>query len=166
VQRKAKIQISGMRIEPVSATVQIQIFKEVAGMKISRFEDLIAWQKSRELFKIMHKMISQKPLSANYPMRDQMTRSSLSVMSNIAEGFDRGGNREFIQFLYVSKGSCSELRSQLFAAKDAGYLSQEDFSTLYNLADEISRIIHGLIEALKRSQKKGNKFAPVSNSEL
>jgi four helix bundle protein len=131
-------------------------------MKITRFEDLIAWQRSRELFKITNKLTSQRPLSNNYPVRDQMTRSSLSVMSNIAEGFDRGGNKEFIQYLYISKGSCSELRSQLYAARDAGYLSDEDFEVIHNLAEETSRIIQGLIGAIKQSKKKGHKFTTSS----
>ena len=127
-------------------------------MKISRFEDLIAWQKSRVLFKEIEWMTSRQPLSRNYPLRDQMVRSSLSVMSNIAEGFDRGGNKEFIQYLYVSKGSCSELRSQLYAANDAGYLDQSEYEAVFSLAEETSRIIQGLISALKKSSIKGRKF--------
>ena len=155
-----------MRIENISATAQCISYEEVAEIKITRFEELIAWQRSRELFKMIQQLTSQRPLNENYALRGQMTRSSLSVMSNIAEGFDRGGNKEFIQFLYISKGSCSELRSQLYAAKDAGYLSQEDFKTLYNLAEEVSRILQGLIGSLKRSNKRGIKFTPVTDSEL
>ena len=151
-----------MRIEPISATAQNHFCEEVAVMKITRFEKLIAWQRSRELFKMIQQLTTQRPLSNNYPLRDQMTRSSLSVMSNIAEGFDRGGNKEFIQFLYVSKASCSELRSQLYAARDAGYLNQEVFETAFDLAEETSRILQGLIGALKGSKKKGHKFTSSS----
>ena len=87
-----------------------------------------------------------------------MTRASLSVMSNIAEGSDRGGDREFIQFLSVSKGSCSELRSQLYAAKDAGFLDQDDFGSTYELAEEPSKILQGLIRAVKTRLMKGCEF--------
>ena len=128
-------------------------------MKITRFEDLIAWQRSRELFRMTSQLASRKPLSGNYPVKDQMTRSALSVMSNIAEGFDRGGNKEFIQYLFVSKGSCAEFRSQLYAAKDGGLLEQGDFEAMYSLSEETSKILQGLIGALKRSNKKGRKFS-------
>jgi four helix bundle protein len=91
-----------------------------------------------------------------------MTRASLSVMSNIAEGFDRGGDKEFIQFLYYSKGSCSELRSQLYAAMDAGYLEQSDFESAFELAEETSKILQGLIKAIKTRVMKGRKFQKES----
>lgn len=131
-------------------------------MKVVRFEDLIAWQKSRELFKLTHEVVSKSPLSKNYPIKDQMTRTSLSVMSNIAEGFDRGGDKEFVQYLYVSKGSCSELRSQLYAAKDIGHLEHSDFESAYELAEETSKILQGLIKSMKNRGMKGRKFTKES----
>ena len=75
-------------------------------MGVTRFEDLIGWQRSRVLYKHAHEITSKEPLKLDFPLRDQMRKSSLSVMSNIAEGFDRGGEKEFVQFLYISKGSC------------------------------------------------------------
>ena len=127
-------------------------------MGVSRFEDLIGWQKSRELYKHAQILTSKGLLKQDFPLRDQMRRSSLSVMSNIAEGFDRGGDKEFVQYLYVSKGSCSEYRSQLYAAQDAGYIDSDEFVTAYELADETSRILQGLINAIKKRVEKGRKF--------
>ena len=127
-------------------------------MRVERFEDLIAWQKARELFRLINKLASNPPMCTDYAVRNQITRASLSVMSNIAEGFDRGGDKEFVQYLYVSKGSCSEVRSQLYAIKDAGYLEGDQFENIFNLAEEISRILQGLIKSLKNSPKKGRKF--------
>jgi four helix bundle protein len=127
-------------------------------MKITRFEDLKAWQRSRELFKLVSQVTSHPSLSKNYAVKDQMMRASLSVMANIAEGYDRGGDKEFIQYLYISKGSCSELRSHLYAAKDAGYLEHRNFEIAYELAEETSRILQGLISSIKASGSKGRKF--------
>ena len=127
-------------------------------MGVTRFEELIGWQRSRELYKHAQEITSKEPLKLDFPLRDQMRRSSLSVMSNIAEGFDRGGDKEFVQLLYISKGSCSEYRSQLYAAKDAGYIDSEEFITAYELADETSRILQGLINAIKKRAEKGHKF--------
>ena len=127
-------------------------------MAVERFEDLIGWQKSRELFKLTHKITTNELLSKDFNLRDQMRRSSLSVMSNIAEGFDRGGDKEFVQYLYVSKGSCSELRSQLYAAKDVGYINSEEFKKAFELSQETSKILHGLIRAVRNRQEKGHKF--------
>ena len=87
-----------------------------------------------------------------------MTRAPLSIMSNIAEGFDRGGDKEFVNYLYISKGSCSELKSQLYAAKDAGYLTQNDFEAAFQLAEEISKVLQGLINSIKTRALKGRKF--------
>jgi four helix bundle protein len=127
-------------------------------MGVTRFEDLIGWQKSRTLFKKTHDITSKPPLLKDFPLRDQMRRAALSVMSNIAEGFDKGGDKEFVQLLFVAKGSCSELKSQLQAANEIGYLNQDDFQELWNLAEEISRILQGLIKAIKKREETGHKF--------
>ena len=127
-------------------------------MGVTRFEELIGWQKSRELFKLIHDVTSKPPLKKDYSLRDQMRRSSLSVMSNIAEGFDKGGDKEFVQFLFHAKGSCSELKSQLYAAADIGYLDQKDFKKIYDLVEEISRILQGLVNAIKKRAETGHKF--------
>jgi four helix bundle protein len=127
-------------------------------MGVTRFEDLIGWQRSRELNKLTYEFTQKGLLNKEFTLRDQMRRSSLSVMSNIAEGFDRGGDKEFVQYLFISKGSCSELRSQLYAAKDAGYLDPEEFKTAFELAEETSKILQGLIKAIKKREETGHKF--------
>ncbi len=88
--------------------------------EIDKFEDLIAWQKARELTKIIYAVTKQGEFSRDFGLRDQIRRSAVSIMSNVAEGFERGGRSEFHQFLVIAKGSCAELRSQLYTALDAG----------------------------------------------
>jgi four helix bundle protein len=127
-------------------------------MGVKRFEDLIAWQRSRELNKRTYELTSQPPFNKDFPLRDQMRRASISVMSNIAEGFDRGGDKEFVQYLFNAKASCAELRSQLRAASDAGYLHENDYNSLFELSEETSRILQGLIIAVKSREERGHKF--------
>lgn len=91
-------------------------------------------------------------------MCDQIQRASVSTMANIAEGFKRGGDKEFIQFLSTSKGSCGEVRSHLYVALDQKYVSQQVFADLYSKADEVSRLIGGFMTYLKESELRGRKF--------
>jgi four helix bundle protein len=118
--------------------------------KIERFEDLIAWQKARELTKQIYTITKDGEFSKDFGLRDQIRRSAVSVMSNIAEGFDRAGRAEFHRFLVIAKGSCAEVRSQLYVALDAGYLDDDTFAKLYKTVAEISRIISGLRAAVKK----------------
>ena len=111
---------------------------------IRRFEDLIAWQKARELTKGVYELSRQGKFSRDLDLSSQIRRAGVSIMSNIAEGFEREGQREFRQYLSIAKGSCAELRSQLYVAIDCGYLSQSDFSNLLKKAEEVARIIGGL----------------------
>lgn len=120
--------------------------------RINRFEDLIAWQKARELTEAVYQVTKYGEFSKDFGLRDQMRRAAVSVMSNIAEGFDRGGRAEFHQFLVIAKGSCAELRSQLYVAKDAGYIDKETFGTIYDRAVETSRIINGLRSSVSRQR--------------
>ena len=122
--------------------------------KISKFEDLIAWQKARELTKEIYSVSKNGDFGKDFGLRDQIRRASVSVMSNIAEGFDRGGRPEFHQYLVVAKASCAEVRSQLYVALDAGYLSGELFDQLFCMADEVSRIVNGLRSAVKKQRDK------------
>ena len=122
---------------------------------IKRFEDIISWQKARELNKFIGDIIDKGKFKRSYKLIDQIESSSGSIMDNIAEGFERGGNREFIQFLYISKGSCSEFRSQLYRALDRNYLTQIEFDRLYNLAKEIIVLLQKLIDYLRKSEMKG-----------
>lgn len=118
--------------------------------KVERFEDLIAWQKARELTKQIYQCTGTGSFARDYGLRDQIRRASVSAMSNIAEGFDRGSRAEFHHFLVIAKGSCAEVRSQLYIAKDVGYLSELDFNTLMDLSTEVSRIIGGLRSSIQK----------------
>jgi len=126
--------------------------------KIERFEEIEAWKKARVLTREIYKVTSQGAFSKDYGLRDQIRRASVSVMSNIAEGFDRGGNKEFRQFLSMAKGSAAEVRAQLYVGLDAGYLNQEIFQRLYDMADETGRLVGGFMRYIENSEHKGAKF--------
>jgi len=125
-------------------------------MRVKRFEDLIAWQKARDLTKQIYLLTRNSAFSRDFGLRGQIERASVSVMSNLAEGFERGGRTEFHQFIVIAKASCAEVRSQLYVALDVGYITREQFESVMNLADEVSRVIGGLRTAIKkqRDQKK------------
>ncbi len=125
---------------------------------IKNFEEIIAWQKARELNKLIKELTSRKEFSTDYELKKQIVRSSGSIMDNIAEGFERQGNNEFIYFLYVAKGSCGELRSQAYRAIDYGYISKNEFDKLFEGCVEVSRILNGLIDSIRTSGLKGYKF--------
>jgi len=122
--------------------------------KIKKFEDLIAWQKARELTKRIYRLTSKGSFSKDFGLRDQIRRASVSTMSNLAEGFERGGRAEFHQFVVISKGSCAEVRSQLYIALDVEYMDQKEFEDIMRLADEVSRIIGGLRASLQKQRNK------------
>jgi len=120
--------------------------------KIKKFEDLIAWQKARELTKAIYKLTSNGLFSKDFGLRDQIRRAAVSVMSNIAEGFERGSMNEFHQFLVIAKASCAEVRSQLYVALDAGYINEPAFQTLNQQATEVSKIIGGLRASIAKQR--------------
>ena len=120
--------------------------------KVTRFEDLIAWQKARELTRGIYAVSREGRFARDFGLAGQIQRASVSIMSNLAEGFERGRRSEFHQFLNVSKGSCAEVRSQLYVALDASYLNQDDFSRLMSQAQEVSRILGGLRKAVERQR--------------
>jgi four helix bundle protein len=124
---------------------------------IKRFEDLDVWKKSRILVRLVYSLTALSEFSKDRALTIQMRRTSISITSNIAEGFERDGNKEFINFLSIAKGSCGELRSQLFLAHDLNYLDTAQFSEIYNLATEISKSLKGLMQYLKNSDYKGIK---------
>lgn len=114
-------------------------------MKIEKFEDIIAWQKSKRLTGSIYSLFLQ---NNDFGFKDQIQRASVSIMNNIAEGFERKGNKEFGKFLYISKGSCAEVRSMLHIALDLKYIPKNICDTLLNDTVEISRILSGLIKTL------------------
>ena len=118
--------------------------------KIEKFEDFIAWQKARKLTKEIYKATNQTTFSRDFGLKDQIRRAVVSIMSNIAEGFERGRASEFHQFLSIAKGSCAEVRSQLYVAYDAEYLSDRLFSELMNAATETGNVIGGLRVSVER----------------
>jgi four helix bundle protein len=116
-------------------------------VKVSRFEELIAWQKAKVLCVNVYKAFDQ---SKDFGFKDQIQRASVSVMNNIAEGFERRGNKEFVYFLYLAKGSCGEVRSMLILAKELNKISADNAKSLSSQAEEISKIISGLIRSLPK----------------
>ena len=127
-------------------------------MKVTRFEDLEIWQLARELCKVIFKLTLKDPFCHDFKLKDQIKGSSGSVMDNIAEGFDRGGNKEFGQFLSMAKGSTGEARSQSYRAYDYEYISEEQLNDLLERTDTLSRKIYNLMESLKNSEIKGIKY--------
>jgi four helix bundle protein len=127
--------------------------------RVEYFEDLIAWQKARQLTQAIYQVTRQGPFVRDLTLSSQMQRAAVSIMSNIAEGFDRGGRREFHQFLSTAKASCAEVRSQLYVALDAGYLDQTQFEELLACAKEVARIVAGLRSAVERQrdEQQGRK---------
>ncbi len=126
--------------------------------KVTRFEDIDAWEKARALTKAIYYVTADSDFARDFGLRDQIRRAAVSVMSNVAEGFERGGNKEFQQFLSVAKGSAGEVKSQLYVALDAGHIDQEDFSRIYQLAEETGRLIGGFMRYLSKSEHRGSKF--------
>ena len=102
--------------------------KKVMSKKIEGFEDLLAWQKARALTALIYRITGERALARDFGLRNQIRRTAVSVMSNIAEGFERGRPAEFHQFLSIAKASCAELRSQLYVALDAGYINEALFT--------------------------------------
>ena len=125
---------------------------------IKKFEDITSWQKARELNNILGNYIQQGKFKNNHSLINQIERSAGSIMDNIAEGFERSGNREFLQFLYIAKGSCGEFRSQLYRALDKTYISNDEFNDLYKRAIEIATYIQKLINYLQATNLKGSKY--------
>jgi four helix bundle protein len=118
--------------------------------KIEKFEDLIAWQKARKLTSEIYKVTSREKFAKDYGLKDQIRRAAVSCMSNLAEGFERGGMVEFHRFLVIAKGSCAELRTQLYVAMDVGYIDAVIFNSLITQAVEVGRIIGGLRASIGR----------------
>jgi four helix bundle protein len=117
---------------------------------VERFEDLIAWQRARELTRAIYVLSRDGSLARDFSLADQMKRASVSIMANIAEGFERSRLGEFHQFLSIAKASCGELRSHIYVAYDAGYIDTPTFNRLLQSTEEAGRIIGGLRASVER----------------
>jgi four helix bundle protein len=126
--------------------------------RIERFEDILAWQKARVLTKDIYASTKLGTFARDFGLRDQIQRASVSTMANIAEGFERGGDKEFAQFLSNSKGSCGEVKSHLYVALDQGYIASAMFDKLYASADEVGRLVFGFLTYLRESPLRGRKY--------
>lgn len=121
-------------------------------------EEIQAWQKARALCNRIYSITDDGRLARDFGLRDQIRRAAVSVMSNIAEGFERGGTGEFVQFLAFAKGSAGEMRTQLYVAHDRSYIDRQQFDELIKDIDEVSKMINGLMGYLRRSGIKGTRF--------
>jgi four helix bundle protein len=123
-----------------------------------KFEEIEAWKKSRELTRRIYALSRVGTFAKDFGLRDQIRRASVSIMSNIAEGYDRSGTGEFVQFLATAKGSAAEVRCQLYVALDQAYITKNDFDELCDLATETANMIGGLIKYLRQSGIRGTKY--------
>jgi four helix bundle protein len=127
-------------------------------VKIERFEDIKAWQEARVLVKIIYDATkSNKNFTGDYKFKEQIHSAAVSVMSNIAEGFSRRSTKEFIQFLFIAKGSVAEVQSQLYVALDQSYINEEKFAELYPKSDEVARLLSGFIKYLLTKERSKPK---------
>jgi four helix bundle protein len=118
------------------------------------FEEINAWQRARVLVKEVYAMTGRGDFSRDYGLKDQIQRAAVSICSNIAEGFERRGNREFINFLWIAKGSAAEVCSQLHNAKDIGYITDEQFKSIYDSARQVGGMLFNLITVLSSDERR------------
>ena len=119
-------------------------------MKVQRFEDLEAWQIARELANQVYKITKQESVCRDFGFLDQIRRAAISIMNNIAEGFERGSNKDFVRFLFIARGSAGEVRSLLYLGLDQGYLTNSEFSECRDLCIRSGQIIWALIKGLRK----------------
>lgn len=125
---------------------------------VQKFEDLLCWQKARLLTRFIYDISKYRNFDMDYGLKDQIRRAAVSVMSNIAEGFDRGTKNELINYFYIAKGSCGEVKAQLYVAYDSEYIDISKFRHGIGLCDECSRLIHSFIQKVKISSRDGLQF--------
>lgn len=125
---------------------------------IERYEDIQGWQKARELTSFVYSVTKQRAFARDFRLKDQIRKAAISIMSNTAEGFERGGRAEFIQFLSIAKSSAGEAQSQLYIALDQEYITPEQFDKGYKLCDETMRLIGGFIAYLQKTPVQGPKY--------
>jgi four helix bundle protein len=125
---------------------------------VDKFEDLEAWKLARVLTGLIYSVSGAVSFAHDFALRDQIRRASISIVSNIAEGFERDGDKEFLQFLSMAKGSCGEVRAQLCLSFDQKYISRTEFDNLTAKAIQLSPVISGLIRYLRQSKFSGKKY--------
>ena len=130
--------------------------------KVDRFEDLVIWQQARRLSKEVYEITRVGDFRYDSRFVQQIRAAAGSVMDNIAEGFERDGNKEFVQFLYIAKGSCGEVRSQLYRAFDAGFINEETFTRMLNETLSLNKGILNFIKSLKSSAVTGTKYQKLT----
>ena len=123
----------------------------------------MAWQEGRKLAKLVYGLTRSGPLAKDFGMRDQLQRAAVSVTSNIAEGFERNGNKEFVKFLWIAKGSAGEVSSQLYTVLDVGFITNDEFSEVYECARHCSYLIYRLIQSLRSSSLAGERYKEVKS---
>jgi four helix bundle protein len=155
------------RVKMFKSFKPFKTFKSLGGkpMQVKNFEDLEIWKDARVLTREIYRLTRDSKFAKDFALRDQIRRAAMSVMSNIAEGFERGGNQEFIQFLYVAKASCGEVRSQLYVALDQSYVSPKDCDDATKSFRRLSIMISNLIDYLKQSGMKGSKYAETRGAK-
>ncbi len=121
----------------------------MAHNQVRRFEDLEAWKFGRELTQSVYPLTRKERFSKDFGLSDQIRRGATSVMTNVAEGFERGSNKDFVRFLFIARASAGEVRSLLYVALDQGYITEEEFNTTADLCIQTSRIIWGLVKSLR-----------------
>jgi len=129
--------------------------------EIKQFEEIEGWKKARELVSAIYSASSKGSFAKDFQLRDQIRTAAVSVMSNIAEGFERGGDKEFSQFLSLAKASCGEVRSHLYVALDQKYLSEMEFHSMADQAIHTSKLISGFMRYLRESKLRGSKYLDI-----
>jgi len=135
-------------------------------VKIKRFEDIEAWKKARELTQEIYAVSNEGSFARDFGLRDQIRRAAVSVISNIAEGFERGGDIEFRRFLSIAKGSAGEVKAQLYVALDAGLINQDQFDSLYRMATEAGNLIGGFMRYLTKGGAHDQKECTTLSADL
>lgn len=125
---------------------------------VTRFEDLEVWQVARILTREIYNVTKHSAFTQDFGLKNQIQRAAVSILSNIAEGFERNGNKELCNFLYIAKGSAGEVRAQLYVAQDLGYITEEEFEMLGALAQRCSSMLYRFCETVKDSPIQGLKY--------
>jgi four helix bundle protein len=138
---------------PLNPPLKQTLKEEFMANRIERFEDFIAWQKARKLTAEIYRITSEENFARDFGLKNQIRRAAVSTMSNLAEGFERGRPAEFHQFISIAKGSCAELRAQLYVALDVGYIDLPTFEVLMRQATEVGQILGGLRRSVERRRE-------------